>query len=45
MSEYAITPEPPPDERAAIVEALERLAAEDDAPTEWEQHARRESID
>jgi hypothetical protein len=42
---YVITPEPPSDERAAIVEALERVAHEQEAPSAWPRRARREAVD
>jgi hypothetical protein len=42
---YVISPEPAEDERAAIVEALERVAQEDDAPLPWQESARREAVD
>ena len=42
---YEITPEPAAAERAAIVEALERVAREDDAPSPWELQGRREAVD
>jgi hypothetical protein len=42
---YEISPEPSEPERAAIVEALERLAQEDEAPLPWVAHARREAVD
>lgn len=42
---YVISPEPSSEGRSAIVEALERVAREDDAPSAWAQRARREAVD
>jgi hypothetical protein len=42
---YEISPEPSEAERVAIVEALERVIREDDAPSGWERLARREAVD
>jgi hypothetical protein len=42
---YEITPEPCEPERVAIVEALERVAREDEAPPPWAALARREAVD
>jgi hypothetical protein len=42
---YEIAPEPGEAERAAIVEALEQVSFEDEAPTSWELLARREAVD
>jgi hypothetical protein len=50
--EYEIDPEPEPDVAAAIIDAIERLAAEeawDQAPgapcSAWRVQARREAVD
>lgn len=42
---YEIAPEPSEPERAAIVEALERVVQEDEAPLPWAARARREAVD
>jgi hypothetical protein len=42
---YAISPEPSGAERLAIVAALERLAEEDEARSQWSALARREAVD
>jgi hypothetical protein len=42
---YVISPEPTERERLAIVEALERVADEDDAQSGWATLARREAVD
>ena len=43
--EYEIEPEPGAAERAAIVDALERMAERGDAPTPWARAARLEVVD
>lgn len=43
---YEITPEPTDEaQRTAVVEALEQVAREQEAPTRWELLARREAVD
>ena len=42
---YVISPEPTDSGRLAIIEALERVADEDDAHSRWAAHARREAVD
>jgi hypothetical protein len=43
---YEIAPEPADEaERAAIVEALEQVAREQEAPSRWQLLARREAVD
>jgi hypothetical protein len=42
---YEIEPAPGEPERAAIVEALERIAREEEAPQPWQLQARREAVD
>jgi hypothetical protein len=42
---YAISPEPSGAERLAIVAALERVAEEDEARSQWAALARREAVD
>jgi hypothetical protein len=42
---YEIVPEPAEEARAAIVEALEQVAEEDEAPSPWAARARREAVD
>jgi hypothetical protein len=42
---YEISPEPSERERLAIVEVLEQVAQEHEAPTPWTARARREALD
>jgi hypothetical protein len=42
---YVISPEPAEPERLAIIDALERVADEDDAQSRWATLARREAVD
>jgi hypothetical protein len=42
---YVIAPAPSDSERLAIIEALERVADEDDAQSRWAALARREAVD
>ena len=49
MDEYVITPDPEPDEAAAIVQALTQLAAEERAKrrddSSWRSAAAHEAVD